>query len=295
MRLKFWGVRGSTPTPERRNSRYGGNTPCLEIRLANGTILVLDCGSGFRALGKSLLRQFGEAPIVAYIFLTHFHWDHVQGIPFFLPLYKKGNAFFFHAVALKARELQNAVEGQMIWPYFPVDMSVMGAVRNFYEIGTDAIDVNGAIIRTAAMNHPQGCVAYRIEADGGVLVYATDTEPGSPTHDHNVREIAKGADIFIYDCQYTPEQLQNEKKGWGHSSWAAGVEIAEEAGVRQLAMFHHDPDHDDRTVDALLAKARARFAHSIAAAEGMVLDIPAPTETHPAKPSRQKKTRSRAH
>jgi ribonuclease Z len=276
VRLKFWGVRGSTPTPERRNSRYGGNTPCLEVRLANGTILILDCGSGLRALGKSLLRQFGDQPIVAYVFLTHFHWDHIQGIPFFLPLYRKGNCFFFHSVSKKARELKSAVEGQMVTPYFPVDMSIMDAVRNFYDIGTQPININGAIISSIPLNHPQGSVAYRISADGGALVYATDTEPGSKVHDQNIRKIAAGADVLVYDSQYTLEQLLGEKKGWGHSSWVEGVKIAQEAGVRRLVLFHHEPDHDDAFLDSLQARARAQFPDCIAAAEGMVLEIPAP-------------------
>lgn len=276
MRLKFWGVRGSTPTPERRNSRYGGNTPCLEIRLANGTLLILDCGSGLRALGKSLMREFPNEPIVAYIFLTHFHWDHIQGIPFFIPLYRKRNSFFFHSVSKKARELKNAVEGQMVTPYFPVDMSIMDSTRNFYDIGTKPININGAIISSAPLNHPQGSVAYRISADGGTLVYATDTEPGSAVHDQNVRKIAAGADVLVYDGQYTWEQLVGEKQGWGHSSWVEGVKIAQEAGVGRLVLFHHDPDHDDAYVDSLLAQARAKFPATLAAAEGMVLEVPAP-------------------
>lgn len=291
MQLKFWGVRGSTPTPERRNSRHGGNTPCVEIRLANGTILVLDCGSGLRALGKSLIRQHGDKPIVAYLFLSHFHWDHIQGIPFFKPLYAKGNAFFFHSVSLRAQELQNAVEGQMVSPYFPVDMSIMDAVRHFYDIGTEPVNINGATISSVALNHPQGSVAYRIEADGGSLVYATDTEPGSPVHDQNVRDLARGADVFVYDSQYTPEELQGEKKGWGHSSWAEAVKIAQEAAVRQLVLFHHDPDHDDAMIDAFEEQARAHFPSTVAAAEGMILEIPAPSGPRPPSPPQR---RSRA-
>jgi phosphoribosyl 1,2-cyclic phosphodiesterase len=295
VKLKFWGVRGSTPTPERRNSRYGGNTPCLELRLANGTILVFDCGSGMRPLGKSLLRQAGQDPIVAYIFLSHFHWDHIQGIPFFLPLYNKGNAFFFHSVSLKARELQDAVEDQMVSPYFPVDMSIMGSVRHFYDIGKKPININDAIISSAAMNHPQGCVAYRVDADGGSVVYATDTEPGSPRHDRNVRKIAQGADLFIYDSQYTAEELQGEKKGWGHSSWTEAVKIAREAGVRQLALFHHDPDRNDEAMDGLLARAREHFPATIAAAEGLEMEIvpssdisPLPAGNDPPRPTRRR-------
>lgn len=288
MRLKFWGVRGSTPTPERRNSRYGGNTPCLEVRLDNGTLIILDCGSGLRALGKSLVREFGDRTIVAYLFLSHFHWDHIQGIPFFLPLYRKGNSIFFHSVARKAQELESAVEGQMVSPYFPVDMSVMDATRGFYDIGRKAINIHGAILTTTELNHPQGCVAYRIEADGGVLAYATDTEPGSPVHDRNVREIAWGADVFVYDCQYAPQELAGPKRGWGHSSWPEGVKIAREVGVRQLVLFHHDPDHDDQFIDELVAQAQKKFRRTIAAAEGLILEIPPRPE-----PSRARAHRTR--
>jgi phosphoribosyl 1,2-cyclic phosphodiesterase len=270
MRIKFWGVRGSTPTPERRNSRYGGNTPCVEVRIANGTLIILDCGSGLRALGKSLLREFGEHPIHGYVFLTHFHWDHIQGIPFFLPLYRTGNAFFFHSVLRKGMELQGAVEGQMVNPYFPVDMTAMGAVRHFFDLGADSINLGGAIISSAPLNHPQECVAYRIEADGAVFVFATDTEPGSPFYDRSVRDLAQGADVLAYDAQYTPEQLRGDRKGWGHSSWLEGTRIARECGVKQLVLFHHDPDNDD----GLVEKARQEFPRVRGAAEGLEFVLP---------------------
>ena len=274
MKLKVWGARGSTPTPERANARYGGNTACVEVRLNNGTILIFDCGSGLRGLGKSLAREFGDKPVVGYIFLTHFHWDHIQGIPFFTPLYMKGNAFFFHSVSLKAEELQGAVEGQMVSPYFPVNMSIMGAIRNFYDIGTEPVDINGAVLSSVQLNHPQGCVAYRVEADGGSFVYATDNEPGSAVHDENVRRIARGADVMIYDAQYTPDELATDKKGWGHSSWAEGARIAVEVGVRKLVLFHHDPDRTDRMIDGLVRVARKHFRDTVTAAEGLGLDIP---------------------
>jgi phosphoribosyl 1,2-cyclic phosphodiesterase len=274
LKLRIWGARGSTPTPEPANARYGGNTTCVELRLANGTLLIFDCGSGLRALGKSLSAAFGSQPIVGYIFLTHFHWDHIQGIPFFTPLYKKGNAFFFHSVSLKAEELQGAVEGQMVSPYFPVNMSIMGAVRNFYDIGTEPVEIQGAVISSAQLHHPQGCVAYRVEADGGTFVFATDHEHGSTVHDENVRRIARGADVFVYDAQYTPDEYEREKKGWGHSTWEEGVRIARQAGVGQLVLTHHDPDRDDRQVDRLVRQARQQFPATLAAREGLQLDIP---------------------
>ncbi len=274
MKIKFWGVRGSTPTPERRNSRYGGNTPCIEIRLANGTLIILDCGTGCRALGKSLLREFGEKPIAGYVFLTHFHWDHIQGIPFFLPLYRKGNAFLYHSVLRKGQELKQAVEGQMINPYFPVDMTAMGASRHFYELGDQPINLKGAIISSAPLNHPGECVAYRVDADGASFVLATDTEPGSYFHDRAVREISRGADVLVYDAQYTPEQLRGEKKGWGHSSWAEGARIAEACGVKRLMLFHHDPENDDAFIDGLVEKARQEFPNVSAASEGAEIHLP---------------------
>ena len=273
MRVKLWGARGSTPTPERRNARYGGNTACIEVRLADDTLIILDSGSGLRGLGKSLLGEYGDRPIQAYIFLTHFHWDHIQGIPFFLPLYRKGNTFLFHAVRRQGSELQATIEGQMANPYFPVNMSAMGAVRHFFELQGGPIKVSEAILSSAPLNHPQGCVAYRIDADGASFVLATDTEPGSPIHDRNVRELAHGADVLVYDAQYTPEQLANDKKGWGHSSWAEGVRIAQDCGVKQLLLFHHDPDSDDAYVDTLVNKARQEFACTHGAAEGMEMDL----------------------
>lgn len=269
MKIKIWGARGSISTPERRNSRYGGNTPCVEIRLANGTLIVLDCGSGFRALGKSLVREFGERPLHAYIFLTHFHWDHIQGVPFFHPAYRKGNVLLFHSAERKGREIKAAIEGQMSNPYFPVNMDAMQATRHFFDLNYSPINVNGAIISAGPLNHPQDSVGYRVEADGAVFTFATDTEPGSPLHDRSVRKLAEGADILIYDAQYTPEQLQGEKKGWGHSSWAEGVRIAQESGVKHLLLYHHDPDSDDAFIDGLVERACQEFPSVIGSAEGM--------------------------
>ncbi len=271
MRIKFWGVRGSIATPERRNSRYGGNTPSVEVRLDDGSLIILDCGTGLRALGKSLVRDAGGDPIRAYIFLTHFHWDHIQGIPFFLPFYSPHNTFVIRAATRRRQEMEAVANRQMIYPFFPVGSEKMRATRVFRDGEDWPVKAASATVKYAALNHPQGCVAYRIEADGSALVYATDTEPGSPEHDRALRDLATGADALIYDAQYTPAQLSREKKGWGHSSWLEGTRIAHDCGVRSLILFHHDPDSDDSTIDSLVEDAREEFPAVAGATEGMVL------------------------
>jgi phosphoribosyl 1,2-cyclic phosphodiesterase len=281
MQIRFWGVRGSTPTPEPRNARYGGNTSCLEVRLANGALIILDCGSGMRGLGKSLQNEYGDKPIHASLFLTHFHWDHIQGIPFFLPLYHRGNQFMFHSVLRTGSDLKDTIEGQMANPYFPVNMNVMAAQRHFSNLEGTPVNLQGATLRSALLNHPQGCVGYRIEADGGTFVLATDNEPGSPVHDKALHDLAMDADVLVYDAQYTPEQLVAEKKGWGHSSWLDGVRIAKECNVKNLILFHHDPDSDDAQVDAFVARAQQEFPNTWGANEGLIITLPQGAFSHP--------------
>ena len=269
MRVKFWGVRGSTPTPQPDNLRYGGNTPCVEIRSEGGNLLIVDCGTGMRMLGKALAKEFGERPIRAHVLLSHYHWDHIQGLPFFAPLYRKANQFHFFSYSLPGYSLEEALQGQMADPYFPVDMSAMHAVRTFTEIHEGPIQLDDFVIHARQVNHPQGCLSFRIENYARALLYATDHEPGEPASDRMVRELARGADLLIYDSQFTMEQLSGERKGWGHSSWEEGVRVCREAGVKEFVLFHHDPDRNDEAVDQLLAITRTRFPNSRAAYEGL--------------------------
>jgi len=274
-KLSFWGVRGSTPTVDRATWRYGGNTPCLELITPDGGRLILDCGTGVRILGNRLAAA-ADKTIDAQILVTHYHWDHIQGIPFFAPLYSPQNKFHFYSFRsefLGRESLKRVFETQMAHPYFPVDLSAMSATRDFTDIaGGDCFSIGDTRVTACWLNHPQGCLGFRIETPVGTIVYATDNEPGNLEYDRNLRRLAEGADVFVNDAQYTPEQLETHR-GWGHSSWREGVRIAESAGVRNLVLFHHDPDSSDKTVDGILRDARGKFENTWAAAEGMVMTL----------------------
>jgi phosphoribosyl 1,2-cyclic phosphodiesterase len=279
-KLSFWGVRGATPTVDPATWRYGGNTPCLELIAPDGTQIILDCGTGLRMLGNRLGAANGDRVPETHIFVTHYHWDHIQGIPFFAPLYQEKNEFHFYSFRSKflgPDSLKQVFETQMALPYFPVDMSAMNAKRRFQEVaGGDSFFIGENKVTTRALNHPQGCLGFRIETPAGTVVYATDNEPGNRELDKGLRELAQGADIFINDAQYTPEQLAGPKRGWGHSSWKEGVKVAREVNAKTLVLFHHDPDSTDRMVDAILRHGREEFDSVFAASEGMVITLGAP-------------------
>ena len=271
MRVKFWGVRGSTPTPQPENLRYGGNTSCVEVRTRD-RILIFDCGTGLRVLGHQFAHEFQERAVQAHIFVSHFHWDHIQGIPFFRPLYDNPeNQFTFHSSS-RIRSLQRVLEEQMAAPYFPVNMNEMKAHRDFHDIEAGRITIDNDIaIKTAWLNHPQGCLGFRVETTEGILVYATDNEPGDAVFDKNVRKLAEGADILIYDAQYLPDEYEARRRGWGHSHWREAVNVVMESGAKELILFHHDPDHTDGCIDSVVKEARNYYPKVRAAAEGIEL------------------------
>ena len=273
MRVKFWGVRGSTPTPQSENMRYGGNTSCVEVRVGD-QIYIFDCGTGFRVLGHELEREFGQRPFAAHIFVSHFHWDHIQGMPFFRPLYDSPESQFFFHSSSRTRSLQEVLTEQMSSPYFPVDLDKMRARRDFCNIENGCLDMEAGIrIKTQWLNHPQGCLGFRIETKEGVLVYATDNEPGDAEFDKGVRKLAEGADLLIYDSQYLPEEYEARRRGWGHSHWREAVDIVMESGAKELILYHHDPDHTDAIVDQVVTDARNYYPNVRAAAEGLEIEL----------------------
>ncbi len=274
MRIKFWGVRGSTPAAQPENMRYGGNTSCVEVRLGD-SLYVFDCGTGFRVLGQALRREFAGRPLAAHIFVSHFHWDHIQGLPFFAPLYdSRENRFLFHCSS-RTRTLKQVFEEQMAAPYFPVGLGEMRARQDFYDLEAGRIELGDVTLQSMWLNHPQGCMGFRLESKDGVMVYATDNEPGDPVFDKNLRTLAAGADVLIYDAQYLPEEYEARRRGWGHSHWREAVNVVMESGAKELILFHHDPDHDDACIDKVVKEARNYYSRVRAAAEGMQIEVPA--------------------
>lgn len=268
-RLRFWGVRGSTPTPTIENLTFGGNTSCVEIRTSDNQVIILDGGSGIRNLGQSLMKEAGGQNIDASVFLTHFHWDHIQGIPFFAPIYGPKNKVAFYS-GIQGRPLQETLEGQMAQPYFPVKFDQVAAQRSFHLIPRqEAVTVGSATVIPFDMNHPQGASGYRVEIGNIVIVYATDYEHGDAEHDKTLRKYAEKADILICDAQYTPAEYEAHR-GWGHSTWMNAVHVAKDAGAKRLFLFHHDPTHDDQAMMRIAEDARMHFENAIAAWEGFV-------------------------
>jgi phosphoribosyl 1,2-cyclic phosphodiesterase len=269
LQLRFWGVRGSIPTPHPDNTGYGGNTACLEIRLPSGEILIVDGGTGVRPLGQSLMKEAAGKSLSLHMFLTHFHWDHIQGIPFFQPLYAPENEVTFYAMATPAVTAET-LEGQMSIPYFPVDFKFLPARRRFVEVPGRTFDFGDTRVSNFPLHHPQGCFGYRLDHQGRSLIFASDLEHGDPEMDRLLLKAAEGADVLIYDAQFTPEEYE-ARRGWGHSTWLQGTRLARQVGARQLILFHHDPAHSDETLREILTCARHEFPNTSLATEGEIV------------------------
>ena len=259
VRVRFWGVRGSIPSPGPDTVRYGGNTSCVTVEAPGGDLLILDAGSGLRLLGLALAAA-GRLPLRAHLLLTHTHWDHIQGFPFFIPAFIPGNEITAYGTAGSAADLHTALAGQMLHRYFPVSLEQLGATLRFCDIGPGTQTLGPARVTAAALHHSGPTLGYRIEAAGRVIAYVTDTEPLAgdveAEPDPAALELARDADVLIHDCQYTDEEYP-AKVGWGHSPTRYVVRVAQAARARRLILFHHDPTRDDDRLEALVVSARA--------------------------------------
>lgn len=270
--VKFWGVRGSIACPSPDHVRYGGNTSCVEVG-AGDHRFILDAGTGIRALGN----RFLESDVrTIYLLLSHTHWDHINGLPFFRPAYDPKRRMHILAGHLKDQGLsiEGVLNQQMREPVFPVPLDAMKAIVECedFEAG-DAFELfPGVRLRTAALNHPNGATGYRIEHSGKSVCYITDTEhvPGQPNE--GILRLIEGADLVIYDSTYTEAEFADHI-GWGHSTWNEGMRLCQMAGARQLATFHHDPDHEDNAMDRIEADAQAAWSTIVVTRECMTIRI----------------------
>jgi len=266
VRVTFWGVRGSIAVPAQDHLRYGGNTPCVEVR-AGETVLVIDAGTGARRLGMHLEDEFAGARLEINLLLTHFHWDHIQGLPFFTPLYSADNHVIFYSCNPEEK-LKQVLVGEMSNPYFPVNFDYLAAKRDFVDLRSSPLKRQDFSVHPFPMHHPQGATGYRIEAGGKVITHASDLEHGDAKLDKTLREYAENADVLIYDAQYTPEEYP-QRKGWGHSTWLEAARVARDCKVKRLVLFHHDPNHDDEWMKQIVHEARRHFENTEAAREGL--------------------------
>lgn len=297
MLVRFWGTRGSLPTPGRGTVRYGGNTPCVEVRLSHDHLMIFDAGTGIHRLGDTLTAK-GES-VTAFIAISHPHWDHIQGFPFFKPAFISGNEFTLMGPQSKHATLRAVIASQMNKIYFPIQLSALKAKIRFMPLKEQTVPIFDATLSSLFVNHPAYALGYRLTAGGKSVVYISDNEPfdrevakslrnvekhivdrylaerGDPNR--RVVEFARGADILIHDTTYTPEEYVSHV-GWGHSHYLFTLSLAELAGVRRLVLFHHDPSHDDDKMDEILEKCRHEIKtrkhrfECVAAAEGMELE-----------------------
>lgn len=291
MQVRFWGTRGSIPAPGSTTIRYGGNTACVELRSNSGAHLVLDCGTGARLLGRQMVEQSQRdgQPASGVLLIGHTHWDHIQGLPFFAPLFQDGTTWDVYGPRGLNESIAQTLAGQMQYQYFPVTLEQLAARVTFHDLVEGTFEIGDMRVTTQYLNHPALTLGYRIEADGVSVVYSCDQEPFDPAladggeipaegADGRHVMFMAGADLIIHDAQYRPEEYRN-RRGWGHSTSDYAIAVAGAAKARTLVLFHHDPDHDDDTVDAMLAAGQAQAARTgyprsvVAAAEGAVIDV----------------------
>jgi len=271
MSVRFWGVRGSIACPGASTARYGGNTSCVEVQCGE-RVLIFDAGTGLRELGKALASR---PAVETNILLSHCHFDHICGLPFFAPCYVPGNRVQLWAGNLLPDfTLAQVIRQMMAPPLFPIADDALKAEIAFrdFRAGETLAPVDGVTVRTIALNHPNGATGYRLEFEGCSVAYITDNEPTSDGPDPALAAFLSDVDVLIYDCTYTDTELRAHV-GWGHSSWQQGLSLADAANAKTFCLFHHDPDHDDATLDRIAAEVGALRKGALVAREGLVLQV----------------------
>jgi phosphoribosyl 1,2-cyclic phosphodiesterase len=273
MQVKFYGTRGSIAVSGNEYARFGGSTSCVQVSLDDGSTIIFDAGTGIRRLGDELLRANKTENLA--IVLSHTHWDHIQGFPFFAPAYTPDTQITIGICGqdrFSKGDLRSIFAAQMDDKYFPVPLEKMGAEFNFVQPDASAMTSSfGDKWTFYKHNHPGGAYSYRLEAGGKSVVYCTDIEHGDKIDD-SIVDFASGADLLIHEGQYTPEELV-DKRGWGHSSWAQAVEVAQKADVKKLAITHHDPSHDDACLTGIEKECQQRLSEALLAREGLELTL----------------------
>jgi phosphoribosyl 1,2-cyclic phosphodiesterase/DNA-binding response OmpR family regulator len=287
VRAEFWGTRGSIATPGRSTVRYGGNTSCIEVRSARGTLVIVDCGTGARPLGQKLMSASAKG-LRGHILISHTHWDHIQGIPFFAPLFLPGNEWNIYGPRGLDQSLRETLAGQMQYTYFPVTPDQFGATISYHDLVEGTFNIDDIKVSTRYLNHPALTLGYRLEADGAMIVYCCDHEPYSRIlasgqgefvgQDLRHAEFVHGADLLIHDAQYTAAEYP-AKIGWGHSSVEYAVKLGQHAHVKRLVLTHHDPLRNDDAIDHVVEGIRARLQGTAtplkvsAAVEGEIIEV----------------------
>ncbi len=275
MKIRIYGVRGTLATPYADRIKTGGNSTCIEVCTDDKEIIILDAGTGLVALGREIARRFPHEQIPPiHLFLSHTHWDHLDGFPFFEALFCKGAEINIYAPKkASGRTLEDVVEAQFDDDFSPINLLELPSEIKFFNIDEQTIELsNGTKITSKSHCHPGGAYGYRIEYKGKVFVFNTDTEHLDGVIDQRVVEISKDADLMMHDAQYTEDQLVT-RAGWGHSSWQQAVEVAKLAGVKQLGLTHHDPERTDKEIVALEKKTKKQFENSFFCREGMEIKL----------------------
>lgn len=276
MHIRFWGTRGSIPTPGPTTVRYGGNTACVEVRDSSGALLVLDAGTGLRELGINLMGANGARPFTIDLLLSHLHWDHIQGIPFFRPAYDPNSTIRIRGPK-QSRSMKELLGMGMDDPFFPVDIDDLPATLEIGEMHDGSDEQIGPYrVRAVEIFHPAPALAYRVEADGRAVVYATDTEDPFSGRPNPVITLAEGADTLIHDAQFMPSDF---KPTWGHSTIDSAIDVAARAKVKRLILYHHDPDRGDDALDHIgrnaqrAGRERQSDLEVLVAREGLELEV----------------------